>query len=299
MCANPLIKSIVYIWVLFCLLLAPLNVRATTEYIVGLTTQGMRNASVEEVEVGFNYQLANLTKAKDYSMKIKVYPNVNQLSEALNSETILGYFGPPLMFLKYKKLLDSDLLFSPVLSNKVMQRYILLVRKESAFDKFEKLKNTTLSYCETDEVGIFYLEKLIIDKKQGHFESFFNKMLIKKNPSLAISAVFFKEVQATIVLESDFFVATELNPQLSKQLIAIETSPEYITNLLTVKKDFKGPMTRAEFETSALELGSAIKTKKLLKSYNFGALRKIKLEDLDSVSDLINSLGKNKGYSID
>ncbi len=62
-----------------------------------------------------------------------------------------------------------------------------------------------------------------------------------------------------------------------------------------MRKDIEGPMTKHDFEASAMKLGSAISSKKMLKNYNFGSLSKIKLEDLNSVSDLINSLGKNKG----
>lgn len=290
-----LIKYLTAFLLLICISIKPLLVKANTEYVVGLTAQGIRSASLEEIEVGFNYQLANLTKAKDYTMKIKVYPTVNQLSEAIHSKKVIGYFGPPLMFLQNKNTFDADLMFSPVLSEKVLQRYILLVRKDTALGKIEKLKNATLSYCDTDEVGIFFLEKLLQDKKLGSLESFYSKMLVKKNPSLAISAVFFKETQAAIVLESDFKVAAELNPQLNKQLITIATSPEYITNLLAVRKDLDGPMTKLDFEDSAMKLGSAISSKRMLKNYNYGALSKIKLEDLNSVSELINSLGKNKG----
>lgn len=280
-----------------CLFFAPFCVKANSEYVIGLTTQGIRNASVEEIELGFNYQLAKLTEAKPYGMKIKVYPTVNQLSEAIHHQKIIGYFGPPLFFFQNKDTFDTDSIFTPVLSGKVMQRYLLLVRKDNALDKFEMLKNKSLSYCETDEVGIFYLKKLIKEKKLGQFDTFFSKFMIKKNPSLAISAVFFKETQATIVLESDFMVATELNPQLKTQLVTLEVSPEYITNMLAIRKNIEGPLTKSEYEANVLSLGSAIQSRKLMQSYNYGSLQKIKLEDLKSVSDLIKSLNDGKGLN--
>jgi ABC-type phosphate/phosphonate transport system substrate-binding protein len=295
MCANSLQKTITLLCVYLSLFLAPLCVKANLEYVIGLTTQGMRNASVEEVEVGFNYQLAKMTKDKTYEMKIKVYPTVDQLSDAINTQKVMGYFGPPLLFLQNKDTFDTDYIFTPVLSNKVMQRYLLLTRKDNAIDKFEKLKNKSISYCETDEVGIFYLRKLIKEKKLGQLDTFFSKLMIKKNPSLAISAVFFKETQATIVLESDLIVASELNPQLKTQLISIEVSPEYITNMLAIRKNIEGPLTKSGFEAHALTLGSAIGSKKILQTYNYGSLKKIKLEDLNSVRDLINSLNDDKG----
>ena len=158
MCIKFFIRDLTAFSVLFCMILAPLNVHAGTEYVIGLTTHGIRNASIEEIETGLNYQLANFTKAKDYTIKIKVYPNANQLSDA------------------------------------------------------------------------------------------------------------------------------------------IEISPEYITNLMAVIHDVEGPMTKEDFKDSVKSLGGAIKSKKLLESYNYSALRKIELQDLNRVSDLISSLGKDKGY---
>jgi len=276
-------------------LFVSLPVNAKTEYLIGLTSQGIRSASTEEVELGFNYQLENMSKGKDYYMKIKVFQTDEQLDQSLAERKVSGYFGTPLLYFKYKNDFDADLLFTPVLSGKLLQRYLLLVRSDSGLTRIEQLKNAKLSYCNADEVGIFYLHKLIKDKKIGQLNSFFTKMSVKKNPSLAISALFFKETEATIVLESDFIVAAELNPQLKKQLFVVETSPEYITNLLAVRKALDGPMKPAELEANVLNLGGAIQSKRLMKSYNFGAMSKISPEDLSSVRDLIYSVRDERG----
>jgi ABC transporter, phosphonate, periplasmic substrate-binding protein len=280
---------------LLYLCLIGLSAHAKTEYIIGLTAQGIRSATTEEVELGFNYQLESLSKGKDYSLKIKVFSTEEQLTQAILDRKLVGYFGTPLLYFQHVNQFDSDLLFSPVLSDKVMQRYLLLVRDDSGVAQIDKLKNTKLSYCAADEVGLFYLNKLIEGQKLGALNTFFSKLTIKKNPSLAISAVFFKETQATIVLESDYIVATEINPQLKKQLRVMHSSPEYITNLLVISKGLDGPMKPADIEANVLSLGGAIQSKKLMKSYNYGAMRKISFEDLNSVRNLINSVKDDKG----
>jgi len=279
------------------LLLVSIPIQARPEYIVGLTEQGIRLASVEQIEVGFNYELEKMGKNKDYLLKIKVYPSIEPLTKLLMEHKIQGYFGAPVMVIKNAKEFNSNLLFSPEIGNKAMQRYVILVRKDQGLDQFAKLKNTAISYCTVDEVGVLYLQKLLQDKSLGGQESFFSKMLVKKNPSLAISAVFFKETAAALVIENDFKVAAELNPQLNSQLEVIEMSPEYITNLLALTNAIEGPVTTAELETSVLGLGNAIKSKKLMQSYNYGAMRKIKFEDLNSVRDLVESISKNNGKS--
>jgi hypothetical protein len=195
MCANLQQKSITFLCVSFSLILAPCCVKANPEYVIGLTTQGMRNALVEDIEVGFNYQLGKITKAKSYNMKIKLYPTVDHISDTINNQKVMGYFGSPLLFFQNKDTFDTDYIFTPVLNDKVMQRYFLLVRKDNVIDKFEKLKNKSLSYCETDEVGIFYLKRLIKEKKFGQLDTFFSKMMVKKIQVLLYRQCFSKKLK--------------------------------------------------------------------------------------------------------
>lgn len=275
-------------------MLANLTAHAATEYIIGLTTQGIRSASVEEIELGFNYQLQSIGKNRGYSMRIKVYPNTQQMIQLLSEQKVIGFFGSTKLLLENADKINMSLLFSPVLSEKVMQRYVLLVRKDGGIDSITKLKNLSLSYCAADEVGLLYLQKLLNDKKLGEIHNFFKKLVIKKNPNLDISAVFFKETQAALALEADFTVASELNPQLKQQLIAVEISPEYINNAIAISNNIAGPMSNMELENHIMNLGNAIRSKTLMQSYNYGSMRKIKSEDLNSVRDLINSINENK-----
>ncbi len=286
-------KTIIFL--LFTLLiLTNLTVQAATEYIIGLTTQGIRSATVEEIELGFNYQLQSIGINKGYSMKIKVYANTEQIVKLITEKKIIGYFGSTKLLLDNVEKFNMNLLFTPVLSEKVMQRYVLLVRKDSGIDNISKLHKLSISYCAADEVGVLYLQKLLSDKKLGEIDTFFKKLVIKKNPNLDISAVFFKETQAALALEADFTVASELNPQLKQQLVIIEISPEYINNLIAISNDIDKPMSKSDIETHIMNLGNAVRSKTLMRSYNYGSMRKIKSDDLNSVRELVNSLKENK-----
>lgn len=267
------------------------HAQAKPEYVVGLTEQGIRIAAIEEVELGFNYQLEQLTKDKDYSMRIKVFPDTEKLTELLVTHKLQGYFGSPALFIYHRALFDINYLYAPIINNKVLHRYVVLVRKDSGIKQLVDLKQKTLAYCGADEIGMLFLQHELKGGKLGLIDRFFKNTLLKKNPNLATSAVFFKEADATLVLESDFLVASELNPQLNKQLVVIETSPEYITNLLALNHQ-DGFVLNADLDSLVLRLGNAIHSKSLMKSYKYGTIQKIKLEDLSSVESLIASTNK-------
>lgn len=276
------------------LLFAGIQANAKPEYIVGLTEQDIRIATIEELELGFNYELDRLTKDKGYSLKIKVYPNEQQLTKLIAEHKVIGYFGTSVLYFNYKNTFNSKYLYTPIISNKVLNRYVLLVRKDKCINQLAQLKQSVIAYCSADEVGILYLQHLLKEKGLGAADSFFNKMIIKKNPSLAASSVFFKEVDATIILESDYLIAAELNPQLIKQMITIETSPEYITNILAFSNQDELDI-KFDIEDSVYQIAQAIQRKNVLKSSKYGLMQRIKLEDLNSVRDLLEKSDIPKG----
>lgn len=288
-----MLSKILKCMLLLCLLCPQAFAEEKKSYVIGLTPHGVRVASVEDIELGFNYELNKLTKDKNFDFKIKVYPNIDHLNQLVLQKDILGYFGSPILLVQHPELFIQQSVFSPVLSEHVLQRYLLLVRKDSGITSLEQLKNTVFGYCAVDEVGLLHLTKILKDKKLGTFEDFFAKTSIKKNPNLAISALFFKELKATMVLETDFKIAAELNPQLKSQLVAIDISPPYLTSVLAITQ-LDGPMTIDEYEKNVQSVGTTLQNKKLLESFKYGTLRKISNEDLKSLVSLLQDLGHLK-----
>lgn len=280
---------------LLCMLSTQVYAVEKKEYVIGLTAQGVRVASLEDVELGFNYELNKLTKDKNYQLKIKVFPNEEQINQLVTERKILGYFGTPIQMIKHPQEFNHHLIYSPILNENILQRYVLLVRKDSGITTLQQLKNSDFGYCAVDEIGLLHLKRLLKEKKLNEVDSYFRKVTLKKNPNLAISALFFKETNATIVLETDFKVAAELNPQLNTQLVAIDTSPPYLTSVLAITNQLDGPMTIDEYEKNVQRIGSTFQNKALLQSFKYGKMRKISKEDLNSVISLIEYLNQPYG----
>lgn len=285
--------AVLWYGALLMLMTASFSSQAKPEYVVGLTQQGIRIATVEEVELGFNYELEKISKDKDYALKIKVFSSDVELNNMLQERKIKGYFGSPIMFFENLSAFDANRLFVPVISNKVKQRYVILVRKDSGVNQLAQLKQKAIAYCTTDEVGALYLQHVLKQKELGDTDGFFSKKIIKRNPSLAATAVFFKETDAAIILESDYLISAELNPQLLKQMQVIETSPEYLTHLLAFSNEH-GFAEKFNIEETVAQLARAIHRLTLMKSYKYGTMEKVTIDDLKSVRDLVASTRQDK-----
>jgi ABC-type phosphate/phosphonate transport system substrate-binding protein len=275
------------------LLLASTQAHAKPEYIVGLTEQDIRIASIEDMELGFNYQLDKLSKEKDFSLKVKIYPNESQLQKLLVEHKVIGYFGTSVSIFSNQNLFDPLYLYTPVINDQIKNRYVVLVRKDSGINQISQLKQKNIAYCTADAVGVLFLRLQLKEKGLSNIDSFFNKMVIKKNPNLATSATFFKETDATMVLESDFLIASELNPQLLKQMTSIGTSPEYVTDILAFSYNATS-MPGFDIDETVQRVANAA-TSGLTRNSKYKFMRKIKLEDLNSVRDLFEKTNLIKG----
>jgi ABC-type phosphate/phosphonate transport system substrate-binding protein len=275
------------------LLLASTQAHAKPEYVVGLTEQDIRIASIEDMELGFNYQLDKLSKEKDFSLKVKIYPNESQLQKLLVEHKVIGYFGTSISLFSNQNLFDPLYLYTPVINDQIKNRYVVLVRKDSGINQISQLKQKNIAYCTADAVGVLFLRLQLKEKGLSNIDSFFNKMVIKKNPNLATSATFFKETDATIVLESDFLIASELNPQLLKQMTSIGTSPEYVTDILAFSYNATS-MPEFDIDETVQRVANAA-TSGLTRNSKYKFMRKIKLEDLNSVRDLFEKTNLVKG----
>lgn len=266
---------------------------AQMNYVIGLTKSGIRIASVEEIEYGFNYELGKITQGKTFDLKIKVLPTESLLENMIFDGKLVGYFGNPLLLLKKEDQFNLNSIYAPVLNDEVMHQYVLLVKKESGITALEQLKGKKLGYSDADTIGLMFLKKAVLNKKDALKDHFFSKGVVKNNPNLVISSLFFNQVDAVIVLKNDYLIAAELNPQLKQKLSVIETSPHYVVNVLAVRNKLTGPMTLQDLEGYVERIGNSFQSSRLLKQYKYGVLRKVSQDDLKSVKALIRELPRN------
>jgi len=274
----------------FCiviLLFVTMNTQAKDEFIVGMTEQGLRTATVEEIELGFNSQLAQLSRNNSFSFKLKIFESDQMLVKALHQKKLQVYFGSPIMLFNHLDEFDLEHIYTPVLSGKVKQQYLILVKKGSHINQLEQLRNKTIAHTQSDHVGIEYLSQVLETEKLGNSKTFFKKLELEQNPNLVAMSVFFNKADAGIMLESDFDIAAELNPQLRAQLTILKRSPAYVTNILAfVNEPHKDTHDRRmQFVINSVRKVS--KKIKLSNAYGFSQMQVISFKDLETVHLLV------------
>jgi len=123
----------------------------------------------------------------------------------------------------------------PVNRDNVLNRLLLLVRKNSGIKSVVDLKNKMISsFSSLDEeykVQTLWLKTLFWNNKIKNVNRFLSSLRVRENPQVIISDVFFKNSDACVIFESEFETLKELNPQLEKDLMILSYSEPLLTEI--------------------------------------------------------------------
>jgi len=118
--------------------------------------------------------------------------------------------------------------------------YLLIVRTDSGIEQLSDLKNKKIT-IETTQNGTLvntWIETIIMRKGYHTLKDFFHSIKDAGNASKTLLPVFFRQADAAVVNRSAFETMQELNPQLGKELKVIATSPNLLTGMVCLRKDF-------------------------------------------------------------
>lgn len=107
--------------------------------------------------------------------------------------------------------------------------YVLLVRRDSGIRGLDQLrgKKLTLPQGAGGEIASLWLDALLAKRGLPTAGRLFGAVKTPPKAQQVILPVFFRQADVCLVGTHAFRTAVELNPQIGKELVAIETSPVY------------------------------------------------------------------------
>lgn len=279
-------------------------------FLVSYVNSYAQSKEKKVVYMGYSEELFNGVDINDAQVTIQLWSDemVKQFNDMYevrnvilpnNSEIVRAYNNGKLdiiaMLSYYYFEIENKIDFKPkIVSTEeggVGYSYSLLVRNDSNINSIADLANKKLILTPNSYslIADLWLSSLFNKKNIKQKKTFFKEVETAIKPSQAILSVFFKKNDVCLVPNFVLQTMFDMNPQLSKELKAIETSEPLLNALVclrndldeTSQKDFLSFIKNLKFSTSGkllTTLFGVIELKKFDKEI-FNNTRKLYLEE--------------------
>jgi phosphonate transport system substrate-binding protein len=211
---------------------------------VGYPTSAFSKGIEKDIEVALEVWGSRL--AEKATERIKKVNSIlfedeyfSAIYDALKRKEIDLLIMNSLDYIDFEQTKFMEPVFIGLSGENVGHRYVLLVRRDSGIRSLLQLNNGTIN-IETEGVGrmpIVWLEVLLRREGFSDVQTFFRASHFLDKTSETVLPVFFNKITACVTKLGAYRTMTELNPQLEKELVVINESPELLRGLVIFRTD--------------------------------------------------------------
>jgi hypothetical protein len=206
-------------------------------YVVGYSKNLFRGFNINDARVAASLMEAAIIKeaSRGGTTSSVVLEDPQQTIDLMKQKKIDFLSVTSFEYLQLRDKVNLHPYCAPIARDSVLNRLYLLVRVDSKINSIKDLKGKIISmssdYDEEFKLSTLWLKVLFWREQINDIRKFISTIKTSDNPSIISSDVFFKKADACILLESEFEVLSELNPQLGKTLKILISSPKLITEI--------------------------------------------------------------------
>jgi len=195
-----------------------------------VSTKNLDKIDRDDFRIAMELLIKNITNHDEfYSATVDYDDDIEHSIEDFNSRKHDVMQINTLEFLHYFKSIQKNSSQCWTLSKvpkKRLRDFYLLVRKDSDINSFSDLIGKHIALTELDNMQELYLKHLMLQKNKKTATECFSSFIYNKKGSTSILNLFFKKVDVAVVSQRSYNLATELNPQLKRQLKVLHHSKE-------------------------------------------------------------------------
>jgi phosphonate transport system substrate-binding protein len=179
--------------------------------------------------------------------------------------------------------------FVPVRAETAKEESLLIVRRDSGITTIHDLsdKDILILSDARGNLGKMWLEKRVIEEARATVGTFFRSSRKTTKSSQTVLPVFFGQMDACLVPSTSFDILCELNPQLRRELLVLESSPAMVSSVLCIRPDYRSDLKEGLVE-ALLQLHKEPRGQQILMMFKVDRLVPLRESDLDSARDLVN-----------
>ncbi|PVV05652.1 MAG: hypothetical protein B6D77_18675 [gamma proteobacterium symbiont of Ctena orbiculata] len=260
---------------------------------VGGSVESTYDMRIADLEILISLLFNEMYKDENNQLKIKIYETDQILENQLTSGKLDALFMSPVFFLNNIEYLSSEHIYAVQHGPSIKSKYILLVRRDSGIDSLEALRNKKLIVPTGHMVGRRYLDIVLMRAGMPVAADFFSEVRYTGETNAAIVNLFFGQVDAALVTDFSFEVASELNRQIPQSLLTSLSSPPLIHMVIGMRKGFS-PHLVEKYLPFAETLNDFPRLRYLKKNFRFAGVKKITNDDFRTLGRLNKEYAKLK-----
>jgi ABC-type phosphate/phosphonate transport system substrate-binding protein len=160
----------------------------------------------------------------------ELFGSKDELNDALHQRRVGAASMLTDQFIALESEFHPDAVFVTTRNQTFTEQYVLLVRRNSGIADCAGLRGRTLVMQSNSRMCLAWpwLETLLARRSLPKAETVFQAVTKIESPSKAVLQVYFRQADAAIVTAEALAVASELNPQLRRELLVLDSSPEVV-----------------------------------------------------------------------
>jgi ABC-type phosphate/phosphonate transport system substrate-binding protein len=252
---------------------------------IGGSAESIYDTRIADVEILVSLLFNEMLKDLDKQLNIKIYDSDISLSKQLVAGKLDAAFMNPFFYLDNIDHLNSQFTYAVKYRSNVKAKYVLLVRRDSGITNLAELQNKKLIIPSGHMVGQRFLDVELLRAGLPVAAQAFSEVHYTTETNTAIANLFFSRVDAALVTDFSYEVASELNRQIPNKLQIIRTSQPLVHMLVSVRKGFSPQLAKIIVPfTEAIDQHPRIQF--LKKTFRFEGIKKIGAEDVIEVEKL-------------
>ncbi len=226
---------------------------------------------------------------KTMELKIITISEENTIEKIVASGVPSIFQISSIEYVEYEKLFNSRPYVVGVTGPKVLEEFVLLVRKESGIKSIRELKNKKVASIGgiSGLVAKMWLDTKILRLSNQNSEEYFKNIELVESPSKAMLSLFFKNSDACVINDYSFDILCEMNPQMNKGIIVIDQSEGLLPGLSVLVNSTDKPFNNY-IDRFALNLPSEEHSKQMLVLFRIDDIIPFEEKYLDNVRKLLD-----------
>ncbi|MES9990981.1 MAG: PhnD/SsuA/transferrin family substrate-binding protein [Candidatus Thiodiazotropha sp.] len=276
-------------WIIGLILLTAVSASADDTYTlrVGGSAESLYDMRITDLEILIGLLFTEIFKDDDVKLKIKVYDSDQALSKQLATGNLDAVFMNPIHYLENSAYLNKEYTYAVQHGPSAKTKYILLTRRDNSIDNLQALRNKKLIIPSGHLVGERFLDVELMRSGMPVASESFSEIRYTDETNAAIINLFFGKVDAALVTEFTYDIASELNRQIPQTLQTITKSQPLIHLVVSLRKDFPAHLVD-KFLPFADMLNEYPRMHFLKRNFRFEGIRKVTADDIRAMSKLNN-----------